>query len=303
MKQIDDIRCICDESCILGEAPIWHPLENVLYWVDILKPTLHRLDLKKNNHQSWIMPSDIACISPCKNGGLIAAFKNGVAILNPVSNTVKYIDTLSEELSKLSVFNDGHCDRQGRFWIGSKNPFEVKSSDPLKIKPSGHIYRFGSEKKLIKQADNFLVCNGLVFSLDSKYFFVANSPKRIIYRYDFDSETGTIHNPIVFIKVADDAGVPDGMAFDAEGYLWNCHFNGWRITRYTPDGKVDRVINMPVSHPTSCCFGGPNLKTLFITSANRDVTASELKNQPLAGMLFAIDVDVPGVVEPCFTAF
>ncbi|OGT36138.1 MAG: hypothetical protein A3F11_10325 [Gammaproteobacteria bacterium RIFCSPHIGHO2_12_FULL_37_14] len=300
MKQADIIHCVWDEPCILGEAPIWHPFEKVLYWVDILKPKLHRLDVKNNAHQSWTMPSDIACISPLKNGGLIAAFKNGVAILNPVSNKVEYLDTLSEEESKVSVFNDGHCDRQGRFWIGSKNPSEVGSSDPLKIKASGAIYRFGSERKLLKQADNFLVSNGLVFSLDSKYFFVANSPKRIIYRYDFDSETGAIHNPIIFAKITDDAGVPDGMTFDSEGYLWNCHFGGWRITRYAPDGKIDRVIKMPVGYPTSCCFGGPDLKTLFITSAKRDVTESELKNQPQAGALFSMDVDVSGVAESYF---
>lgn len=300
MKQTDLIRCVCDEPCILGEAPIWHPLEKVLYWVDILKSKLYRLDLKNNHHQSWMMPTNISCIAPNQNGGLIAAFKNGVAILNPVSNKVDYIDTLSDDESKISVFNDGHCDRQGRFWIGSKNPWEVGASDPLKIKASGAIYRLGHEKKLIKQTDNFLVCNGLVFSLDSKYFFVANSPKRIIYRYDFDTETGTIHNPIIFVKIADDAGVPDGMTFDSQGYLWNCHFNGWRITRYTPDGKIDRVIKMPVSHPTSCCFGGSDLKTLFITSAKRDVSESELKNQPLAGALFAMEMDVPGIAESCF---
>ena len=300
MKQSDVIRCVWDEPCILGEAPIWHPFEKVLYWVDILKPKLHRLDVKNNVHQSWTMPSDIACISPLKNGGLIAAFKNGVAILNPVSNHVNYLDNLTKESSEQSVFNDGHCDRQGRFWIGSKNPGEVAASDPLSIKPAGEIYRFDMKNKLVKQAGDFIVTNGLVFSLDSKYFFVANSPKRIIYRYDFDSDSGEIHNPIIFAKIADDAGVPDGMTFDSEGYLWNCHFNGWRITRYTPDGKIDRVIKMPVGYPTSCCFGGPDLKTLFLTSAKRDVTESELKNQPQAGALFAIDVDVPGVNEPFF---
>ncbi|OGT25726.1 MAG: hypothetical protein A3I77_03175 [Gammaproteobacteria bacterium RIFCSPLOWO2_02_FULL_42_14] len=300
MKNPDIIRCVWDEPCILGEAPIWHPFEKVLYWVDILKPKLHRLDVKNNAHQSWTMPSDIACISPLKNSGLIAAFKDGVAILNPVSNHVTYLDNLPKDLSEQSVFNDGHCDRQGRFWIGSKNPGEVAAVDPLSIKSAGEIYRFDMKNKLVKQAGDFIVTNGLVFSLDSKYFFVANSPKRIIYRYEFDSETGAIYNPIVFAKIADDAGVPDGMTFDAQGYLWNCHFGGWRITRYSPDGKIDRVIKMPVGYPTSCCLGGPDLKTLFITSAKRDVTESELINQPKAGALFAIDVDVPGVAESCF---
>ena len=297
---ISEIRCIFSENCILGESPFWHPKEKVLYWVDILGKKLHRLDVKNNHHQFWLMPTDISCMAPNEEGGIIAGFKNGVALLNPISNKINYLDTLSEKASAESVFNDGHCDRQGRFWLGSKAAFEVGAKDILALAPTGEVYRFGADKKLIKQAGDFIVTNGLVFSLDSKFFFIANSPKRIIYRYEFDSETGTIHNPIEFIKVADDAGVPDGMAFDSEGYLWNCHFNGWRITRYTPDGKIDRVIKTPVGYPTSCCFGGPDLKTLFITSAKRDVSDAELKNQPLAGALFAIDVAIPGVAEPCF---
>lgn len=295
------IRCVWNENSILGESPLWHPIEKVLYWVDILGKKLHRLNINTHHHDVWLMPTDISCIAPNKNGGIIAGFKHGVAILNPITNTINYLDVLSEKAAADSVFNDGHCDRQGRFWLGTKAAGEVGAKDILKIPPTGAVYRFGAEKKLQEQVGNYIVTNGLVFSLDSKYFFIANSPKRIIYRYEFDSDSGTIHNPTIFSKIADDAGVPDGMALDSEGFLWNCHFAGWRITRYTPDGKIDRVIKMPVGYPTSCCFGGPDLNTLFVTSAKRDVSDAELKHQPLAGCLFAIDVDVPGVPEPCFT--
>lgn len=287
-----DIRCIYNKSCILGEGPIWHPHEKVLYWVDIIKPELHRLDINNNHHQSWIMPTDICCVAPNKNGGLIAALKNGIAILNPVSNKINYLATLSKELSEISMFNDGHCDRQGRFWIGCKDLNESK--------PTGDIFLFTSQKKLMKKANNFIVANALIASLDSNYFYIADSPKRIIYRYDFDVNAGEIHNQKIFAKVSDDAGYPDGMTIDSQGYLWGCHFNGWRVTRYDPDGKIDRVIKMPIAAPTSCCLGGTDLKTLLITSAKRDVTESELRNQLQAGYVFAIDVDVPGVNEPCF---
>ena len=287
------IRCIYDKSCILGEGPIWHPHEKVLYWVDIIKPELHRLDIKNNHHhQSWIMPTDICCVAPNQNGGLIAALKDGIAILNPISNKINYLATLPKELSEISMFNDGHCDRQGRFWIGCKDLSEKK--------PTGNIFLFSLQKKLIKKASDFIVANGLITSLDSKYFYIADSPNRIIYKYDFDSDAGEIYNRKIFAKVADDAGYPDGMTIDSQGYLWGCHFDGWRVTRYDTDGKIDRVIKMPISAPSSCCLGGFDLKTLFITSAKRDVTESELKNQPQAGCVFAIDVDVPGVNEPCF---
>lgn len=295
----NSICCIWNEPCCLGEAPIWHPVENVLYWVDILGPKLHRLDPIHQHHQSWTMPTAITCIAPHQRGGLIAAFKQGIAILNPICDQVSYLDTLSEEVAALSMFNDGHCDKQGRLWVGTKNINEI---DLLNAKPQGEIFQFGPDQHLIKHAEDFYITNGLVFSLDSKYFYVADSPRRIIYRYEFDSDSGQIHHPVVFATIAEDAGFPDGMTLDSEGCLWSCHFGGWRITRYSPDGKVDRMIPMPISSPTSCCFGGKDLKTLFITSAKRDVTESELIHQPNAGAVFAIEVDVPGLPESCYSS-
>ncbi|MCX7089935.1 MAG: SMP-30/gluconolactonase/LRE family protein [Legionellales bacterium] len=287
------IRCVYEAPCILGEGPVWHPQENRLYWVDIVAKTLHSLDPKNNHHHAWKMPADICCVAPNKQGGLIAALKQGIALLNPVSNHIHYLAELPKELSDVCMFNDGHCDYQGRFWIGCKDLSESKSIAP--------IFQFTARQQLIQQqTDCFIVANALVTSLDSRYFYIADSPKRVIYRYDFDPDAGKIYNPRVFVKVPEEAGYPDGMTIDSQGYLWGCHFNGWRVTRYDPDGQVDRVIPMPISAPTSCCLGGPDLKKLFITSAKRDVTESELKHQPLAGCVFAIDVDVPGVHEPFF---
>src|SRR3990167_11056424 len=188
-----NIRCIYNQSCLLGEGPIWHPIEKVLYWVDIIKPELHRLNLNNHEHQSWIMPTDIGCVAPNKNGGLIAALKNGIALLNPVSNKINYLATLSDKISQISMFNDGHCDRQGRFWIGCKDLSESN--------PTADIFQFTLKNKLIKKADHFIVANALIASLDSKFFYIADSPKRIIYRYDFDCAAGEIHNPIIFAKV------------------------------------------------------------------------------------------------------
>lgn len=286
------VRCIWHEACTLGESPIWHPLEKALYWVDIVQCKLHRLDVKKNDHQYWTMPTEICCIAPNRNGGLIAALREGITILNPVSNKIHYIEKLPEKLSKITMFNDGHCDRQGRFWVGCKDIFETKSH--------ADIFRLSAQKKLISQASHFIVSNGLVASLDSKYFYIADSPKKIIYRYDFDITVGAISNPIVFATLSQDAGSPDGMTIDSEGYLWNCHFRGWHVTRYSPDGKIDKEIQIPTESPTSCCLGGKDLKTLYVTSAARDVKESEFKNQPHAGCVFAIELDVAGVEEPCF---
>lgn len=287
------LRCIWDEACILGESPIWHPKEQVLYWVDILKPRLHRYNPKTNLHDAWDMPTSIGCVAPKEKGGLIAAFKTQVGFFDPITATIEFLASIPEKSAEQTVFNDGHCDYQGRFWAGTKDFLAEKN-------PTGEIFCYDAHKKLMKKEDHIIVSNGVIASPDSRYFFIADSPTRIIYRYEFDSDAGVIHDRVPFIKIDDNAGVPDGMTFDSKGYIWSCHFSGWRITRYTPDGKIDRVINMPVSSPTSCCFGGHDLKTLYITSAKRDVLSHELKNQPKAGALFAIDMDVPGIPEPCF---
>lgn len=283
------IRTVWQENCILGESPVWHPREKILYWTDILKPKLHCYDPKNNTHQDWRMPTNIASIAPNKKGGLIAAFKHGVAILNPITTNIRYCDTMSDVSAQKNVFNDGHCDHQGRFWIGSKNITENT--------PTGELFCFGADKKLKKMENQIIVSNGVIASPDSKYFYLTDSPTRIIYRYEFDSQSGVIHDRVPFITIDNHAGVPDGMTFDAKGYIWVCHFGGARITRFTPDGKIDRVIKMPVTYPTSCCFGDSHLKTLYVTSARRDLSDEQLKQEPQAGYLFAMDVDVPGITE------
>ena len=271
--------------CVLGESPIWHPAEKKLFWVDIVGKTIHRIDPKSGEYHSWLMPDQISCIAPNKKGGLIAALKSGIAYLHPISSDVNYVATLP---NNNTMCNDGHCDNQGRFWMGTK--------DIAENNPSAGIFCFANNQ-LIQKAHQFTVTNGLIFSLDSRYFYVADSPKRIIYRYDFDADAGEIHHQTVFAVIPEDAGYPDGMTIDSEGYLWNCHFNGWRVTRYAPDGKIDRVISVPTQAPSSCCFGDDDLKTIFVTTAKRDVKQSDLINQPLAGCVLSMRMDVAGVFD------
>ena len=218
------------------------------------------------------------------------ALKN--KIISFKNNKIEILAELDKKLSEVTMFNDGHCDRLGNFWIGCK--------DLAESKPIADIFRFDLKNKLVKKSDHFIVSNGLISSLDSQYFYIADSPNRVIYRYDFDAEAGEICNRKIFAKIQDNAGYPDGMTMDSEGFIWSCHFAGWKITRYDADGKIERVIKMPIESPTSCCFGGEDLKTLFITSAKRDVKPIDLKNQPHAGCVFAMDLDVAGVSENFF---
>lgn len=289
---MQEAQILYRENCTLGEGALWHPIDHALYWVDILKPALHYFQPETEFHQFWRMPDNICCVAPNQSGGLIAGMRSGLAFLRKNKSDVQYRCFLPEKYSEIMMINDGHCDCMGRFWFGTKDIGERN--------PVAKIFSFENNK--IKTHDiGFVVSNGLVFSHDARFFYVADSPNRVIYRYDYDKKHGEISNKTVFATLNHDAGFPDGMCVDSQGGLWNAHFNGWRVTRYLPNGKIDRVIRVPTQSPTSCCLGGKNFNTLFITSAKRDLNNTQFAEQPAAGNVFSITVDVAGVSEPLFT--
>ena len=130
--------------------------------------------------------------------------------------------------------------------------------------------------------------------------YYTDSENRTILAFDYDAETGDISRQHVFVRVTDEAGLPDGLTVDAEGFIWSAHWDGWRITRYNPDGDIDRVIRMPVPRPTSCAFGGDSLNKLYVTSASIDLSPTQLAAAPLSGGLFELDVGTTGLPEPYF---
>jgi sugar lactone lactonase YvrE len=144
------------------------------------------------------------------------------------------------------------------------------------------------------------VANGIGWSPDNKTMYFTDSAPKIIYAYDFDPSTGAIENRRNFMHTPDEPGVPDGLAVDSEGFIWSARWDGWKITRYDLEGKVEREIPVPVGRPTSCAFGGPGLKNLYITSARVGLSETELREQPLAGDLFVLETDVKGMIEPKF---
>jgi sugar lactone lactonase YvrE len=157
-------------------------------------------------------------------------------------------------------FNDAKCDRQGRFWAGT--------TDRLETEKIGCLYRIDPDGAATRVADGFICSNGQSFSPDGRIMCHTCSHERIINAYDLDPVTGNVSNRRVFATIDRSAGVPDGSTVDAEGYLWSTHWGGWRITRYAPDGSVDREIEMPGKSVTSCAFGGTNMETLFVTTAS-----------------------------------
>lgn len=284
---------ICQKIMLLGESPLWHPVEKCLYWVDIVAATLYRLNINNKSIQKFIMPSEIGSIAWRTKGGLIAALNDRFATIDTTTGTVQTIAVPLQNIKGV-MFNDGKCDRQGRFWAGTKDIEEQK--------PIGSLYCLDKKGNAARILNGFTVSNGIAWNLDSSLMYICDSPARRIYQYEFDPNNGCLGKVQEFAQIPKEEGYPDGLTVDSEGYLWSCHWDGWQITRYKPSGEIDSVIPMPVPRPTSCCFGGPELKTLFITSASIGLSAAQLVDAPQSGQLFAMEVDVKGLAEPAYLA-
>lgn len=286
-----NITCIWNGHNTLGEGPLWDHRKGVLYWVDIEASELHCLNPVSKQHQSWNLPSNPGCIGLCDKGGLVAALRKSLVLIELPKGNMTLLASPLENRDDLR-FNDGKCDRAGRFWVGT--------CDVLENVPIGGLYRLNSLGRVDLMDHGFTVSNGIGWSPDNKTMYFTDSPARVIYKYEFDAQHGEISNRQLFVSIAKGAGYPDGLTVDREGFVWSAHWDGFRITRYAPDGHIERVIEMPVQRPTSCCFGGENLTTLFVTSARRDLDEIALAKGPNAGSVFAIETDVTGIPEPLY---
>ena len=283
-----DMRRIGTHNDILGESPIWNIAEQALYWVDIRAPAIRRLDARSGQLQSWDMPDLIGSIAFAGDGRLIAMLPDRLVLFDPKDGRIDTLEQLGSPRPG-HRFNDGRCDPAGRLWAGTMHN--------VTRAPEGTLYRYDPGQGLKAVMDGISIPNSLAWSPDGRTMYFADSLCYTIYAFAFTPETGAVGGRRVFAKTTPPA-FPDGSAADCEGYLWNAEFSGGRVVRYAPDGRVDRVITCPIDRPTCCAFGGPELRTLFITSTCQNMTAAERAAQPLAGALFAIDVDVHGLPEP-----
>lgn len=273
---------------ILGECPLWNEAEQALYWIDIRRPAIQRWHPATDALRYWPMPDLVGSIALCGTHRVLVA-----------SRSLHYLDTRTGELTRLPGqhaenpalrFNDGKCDRQGRFWVGTMND---RTREPV-----GELYR-ADQRGCVSIAQGLRVPNGTCFSPDGRTMYIADSDLQTIFSCPLDPATGEAGERREFATTMLPA-VPDGATVDAEGHLWVAEYGGWCIKRYAPDGSVDRVIDMPVQNPTSCTFGGPGLETLYITTASQRLSLDELARQPLAGALLALQPGVCGLPEPLF---
>jgi sugar lactone lactonase YvrE len=283
------VRAVGGTTDILGEGPVWDVREQALYWVDIRGPALRRLDGASATVTSWPMPEMIGSMAVREAGGVLVALRSALMFFDPASGRLDRVAAPEAHLEG-HRFNDGKCDRQGRFWVGTMHDV---TRDPV-----GTLYRLDA-RGCVPMERGIRIPNSLCWSPDGRTMYFADSLLRTVFAYTFDPDSGELGARRVFAKV-DAPAIPDGATVDRDGFVWCAHYDGWRVVRFAPDGRIDRVIELPVQRPTSCQFGGPELSRLYITTARQKLTPQELAGQPLAGALLALDVDVAGLPETRF---
>jgi sugar lactone lactonase YvrE len=284
-------ECVVDCKDVLGESPVWSVAEAALYWIDVAKPTLHRLQVETGTHQRWDMGKPIGSFVLRARGGFLMAYRNGLAFVDSPGSAPQWFTPAGLELGE-ARFNDGKCDRQGRFWVGTMDR-NVKQ-------PIGRLFRLDPDLSLHQVDDDIVISNGPCFSPDDRVLYFNDSPRRVTWRYDVDPASGMARNRRSFVSWEGFAGRPDGATVDAEGGLWVAEVHGHRVVRFMPDGRIDRWVELPCERPTSVCFGGPDLRTLYITTSTLSLSESELAQAPLSGGLFAADAGVQGLPETPF---
>jgi L-arabinonolactonase len=286
------VEVICTANARVGECPVYDRVDNVLYWVDILAPTLNRLDLSTGTNVAQVMPATIGSFALRRDGGFLLALKAGFASLDRFGGDPVMLDDPERHLPG-NRFNDGRCDSRGRFWVGTMH------SPESGIAPSASLYCRDSEGNTSRRLGGLFVSNGLAFSPDNRTAYLADSHPdvRRIWAFDFDLDDGMLSNRRVFVDTAGTAGRPDGAAIDVDGCYWSASADAGEVIRYTPAGTIDRRIALPVAKPTMPAFGGRDLRTLFVTSIR---PPQPDPREPLAGAIFAIDVGISGLEEPRF---
>lgn len=279
-------ECIWDAHARLGEGPLWSAREQALYWVDILGHRLYRYSLTEGQ-RIWQFDEEISAVAErAGTNSLIVTQRHGFSAFNPATGVMTPLVQVETDMPS-NRFNDGKCDKMGRFWAGTMD-FACKKS-------TGSLYRLSPDLSCTRIDSEYIVTNGPAWSLDDRTLYHNDSVNGRVYAFDFDLESGAVSNKRVFLQFSPEDGSPDGMTTDAEGGLWIAHWGASKVTRHASDGKVLQTVTLPCSQITSCAFGGPGLTTLFITSAADGLSPEQLEREPLAGGLFALNVGIAGM--------
>ena len=294
---IGAIQSLPVPASLLGESPLWHPLEQVLYWCDIPGRALHRFDPAAplaQAHRTWQFHTEVACCAARAGGGLLLALRDGLWQFDSADAQRTQLATAPYPTAT-QRFNDGKVDPQGRFWCGTiPEPRDA---------PAANLYRWASGR-LQRAAGGVTVSNGLAWSAAGDTVYWADTPGHVVYACPFDAASGSLGTRRIFASFAPRdpsttpssyGGRPDGATVDAEGCYWVAMFEGGCLLRLSPAGERLQTITLPVRCPTMPCLGGPDLRTLYVTTSRENRPAQELADHPWSGQVLQMRVDVPGL--------
>jgi len=291
-----EVVCVAPMGDVCGEGAVWHAAENAVYWVDINRFLIHRFQVADAAVRSWIFDVPVTALSLTdRDDVLLVVLGSGVILWEPATD--KRHDPLFKYEAWPAVrLNDARSDPRGSLWVGSmRNNIAADGSAIEFGGTDGVLLRLDADGKTSVWRKDIGISNTMAWSPDRQRFYTGDSIANVVWAYDYDQATGAISNERPFLQ-GFARGLPDGSAMDAEGFLWNCRYYGNCVVRVAPDGKIDRVVEMPVKNITTCCFGGADLKTLFVTTASAHAPLGDR----LAGSLFAIRTEVKGQAENRF---
>lgn len=276
---------------VLGESASWCARTQMLWWIDIRAPQVKRWNSVTGAIDVWTMPELCGAVVPTNGAEVVVALRAGIQLLDPRDSTLAPLATLETGHPEHRL-NEAKCDRQGRLWCGSMWDFGKH--------PTGGLYRVTADMTAQKVRSAVTIPNGIGFSPDGRRMFFVDTATGRIETAAYDIHAGMPGTWGTLVEAGAAPGKPDGNTVDAEGCIWNTRFGAGCVARFTPQGKLDRLIRLPVSQPTSCSFGGPNLDTLFVTSATQRLAPEVLAAEPLAGALLALRPGAQGLAEPPF---
>lgn len=288
-----EVSVVLRATAQIGEGPVWDARSARLYWVDIVGRELHAFNPSDGTGTTYPCPDIVTSVTPRHGGGLLLTLRRSFVFFDPATGR---FDTVAEVDTDMpgNRFNDGKTDRRGRHWAGTMG--DVDWDHPI-----GSLYRLGPDLRPVRAAACVCCSNGIAWSPDDRTMYFCESFAHVIHAYDFDAASGDIDNRRTFATMAPETGAfPDGITVDAEGFVWCGQPVFGRLARYDPAGRIERIVELPVSRGTSVMFGGPDLSTLYITTMRATLDERQLAEEPLAGSLLAIDPGVKGLPETPF---
>lgn len=279
--------CVAPTSCLLGQSPVWSASEGLLFWVDPNRAKLHRYKPKTGNTRRYDLPMKASVIALAE-GQLLMAGGLEMGFFDIETEEYSRLATVEGDPSRVRI-NCGGVAPDGSFWFATMDSEEKTALSAW--------YRLTPDRRLERiETPPLIIPSTACFSLEGDVFYTADTTEQELLAFDM-AEDGKLRNRRVFATTSSGAGYPDGSAVDADGCLWNAEWDGSRLVRYRPDGAIDCTVKLPTSRPTGVCFGGDDLRTLYITTARTGLTAFQMDTQPFAGSLFALRTDCPGVAS------